>query len=140
MDPTRAAVSESDAHAGNSANLDAQEEAVNKRIDADILNVMENYKEILNLSRVGLELLTIKIGAKDHYDVSREAFQLETRADSMVRSVQSLYLLSNALKLSLLLSQSHMSQARNHEVDQLEKQTQQYQQECAELLKEHWLS
>ncbi|WFC98369.1 hypothetical protein MYAM1_001096 [Malassezia yamatoensis] len=131
MDPTRPVMSENDAHAGNSANLDAQEEAVNKRIDADVHTLMENYKEILNLSR---------IGAKDHYDVNREAFQLETRADSMVRAVQSLYLLSNALKLSLLLSQSPMSEARNYEVDQLEKQTQQYQQECAKLLKEHWLS
>lgn len=140
MDPTRPVMSENDAHAGNSANLDAQEEAVNKRIDADVHTLMENYKEILNLSRVSRTLLTTKIGAKDHYDVNREAFQLETRADSMVRAVQSLYLLSNALKLSLLLSQSPMSEARNYEVDQLEKQTQQYQQECAKLLKEHWLS
>ncbi|WFD37618.1 uncharacterized protein MJAP1_000565 [Malassezia japonica] len=121
---------EPEAHAGNTAHLDALEEAVNKRIDADVETLMDNYKEIINLSR---------IGGKDHFDVSRESFQLETRADSMVRAAQSLYLLSDSLKLSLLLSQSQMSDARNSEAETLLRDTDAYKRECSELLAGYWL-
>ncbi|WFD02712.1 hypothetical protein MOBT1_001396 [Malassezia obtusa] len=130
-DAPRPTAAEGDVHAGNTAHLDALEEAVNKRIDADVNVLMENYKDIINLSR---------IGGKDHYDTSREAFQLETRADSMVRVAQSLYLLSNSLKLSLLLSQSQMSDVRNSEADQLLRDTETYKRECSQLLTKHWLS
>ncbi|KAI3626139.1 hypothetical protein CBS9595_001500 [Malassezia furfur] len=129
-EPHRHVAAETDAHAGNTAHLDALEESVNKRIDADVNVLMENMKEILNLSR---------IGGKDHYDVSREAFQLETRADSMVRAIQSLYLLSNSLKLSLLLSQSQMSDAHNSEAEQLIQEAEAHQRECSQLLAENWL-
>ena len=47
---------EPEAHAGNTAHLDALEEAVNKRIDADVETLMDNYKEIINLSRVRLRI------------------------------------------------------------------------------------
>lgn len=90
----------------------------------------------------------MQIGGKDHFDVSRESFQLETRADSMVcryivytqvRAAQSLYLLSDSLKLSLLLSQSQMSDARNSEAETLLRDTDAYKRECSELLAAHWL-
>ena len=51
-EPHRHVAVETDAHAGNTAHLDALEESVNKRIDADVNVLMENMKEILNLSRV----------------------------------------------------------------------------------------
>lgn len=90
----------------------------------------------------------MQIGGKDHFDVSRESFQLETRADSMVcryvayrqvRAAQSLYLLSDSLKLSLLLSQSQMSDARNSEAETLLRDTDAYKRECSELLAGYWL-
>lgn len=58
----------------------------------------------------------------------------------MVRVAQSLYLLSNSLKLSLLLSQSQMSDVRNSEADQLLRDTETYKRECSQLLTKHWLS
>ncbi|PKI84877.1 hypothetical protein MVES1_001371 [Malassezia vespertilionis] len=119
---------DTEAH-GNSAHLDALEETVNKQIDADVEILLENYKEVINLSR---------IGEKNQFDVGREAFQLESRADSMVRAAQSLYLLSDALKLSLLLSQSQLSDARKQEAEQLLAQTSAYQGECSRMLAEHW--
>ena len=57
----------------------------------------------------------------------RESFLLETRADSMVRAAQSLYLLSDSLKLSLLLSQ------------QLIDKTDSHMRRCGELLAQRWL-
>lgn len=57
----------------------------------------------------------------------------------MVRAAQSLYLLSDSLKLSLLLSQSQMSDARDTEAEQLVQATEAYKRECSELLARHWL-
>ena len=57
----------------------------------------------------------------------------------MVRAIQSLYLLSNSLKLSLLLSQSQMSDAHNSEAEQLIQEAEAHQRGCSQLLAEHWL-
>lgn len=72
--------------------------------------------------------------------MNRESFVMETRADSMVRATQSLYLLSDALKLSLLLSQSQMSEVRDQEANDLLAQTEKHKQECSRLLAERWLT
>lgn len=69
----------------------------------------------------------------------RESFLLETRADSMVRAAQSLYLLSDSLKLSLLLSQSQMSESRDQEAQQLIDKTDSHMRRCGELLAQRWL-
>ncbi|AYO41398.1 Surfeit locus protein 5 subunit 22 of Mediator complex [Malassezia restricta CBS 7877] len=116
---------------GHTAHLDALEESVNRQIDADIRVLLDNFREMIHLSR---------IGEKDHFDVSRDSFILETRADSMVRAAQSLYLLSDSLKLSLLLSQSQMSEARDQETKYLLDQTKAHMHSCSELLSQHWLS
>ena len=57
-----------------------------------------------------------------------------------VRAAQSLYLLSDSLKLSLLLSQSQMSEARDQEAKYLLNQTKAHMHACSELLSQHWLS
>ena len=57
-----------------------------------------------------------------------------------VRAAQSLYLLSDSLKLSLLLSQSQMSEARDQETKYLLDQTKAHMHSCSELLSQHWLS
>ncbi|SHO78433.1 Uncharacterized protein MSYG_2778 [Malassezia sympodialis ATCC 42132] len=113
---------------GHAAHLDALEESVNRQIDADVQTLMDNMRELILLSR---------IGDKDHFDVQREKFLLETRADSMVQAAQSLYLLSDSLKLSLLLSQSSMSEARDHEAQELLEQTNRHIHKCGQLLAEH---
>lgn len=57
-----------------------------------------------------------------------------------VRAAQSLYLLSDSLKLSLLLSQSQMSEARDQEAEYLLDQTKAHMHTCSELLSQRWLS
>lgn len=51
-----------------------------------------------------------------------------------------MYLLSDSLKLSLLLSQSQMSEARNHDAQQLLVETEKHKATCSRLLAERWLS
>lgn len=56
-----------------------------------------------------------------------------------VRAAQSLYLLSDSLKLSLLLSQSQMSEAHDQEAEYLLDQTKAHMHTCSELLSQRWL-
>lgn len=72
--------------------------------------------------------------------MDRDAFQIETRADSMVRAAQSLYLLSDSLKLSLLLSQSQASEAHDDSVQQLIRDTERHKRECSDILAKQWLA
>lgn len=58
----------------------------------------------------------------------------------MVRAAESLYLLSDSLKLSLLLSQSQASEIRDNEAQQLVAETEQHKKVCSELLAKHWLA
>ena len=113
------------------AHLDALEEAVNKRIDTEVSTLLDNFKEIITLSH---------IADKDHFVADHDAFQAEGCADSMVRAAQSLYLLSDSLKLSLLLSQSQASEARDNEARQLIAETERHKHATSELLAQHWLA
>ncbi|WFD31436.1 hypothetical protein MSPP1_002471 [Malassezia sp. CBS 17886] len=112
------------------AHLDALEESINRRIDTDVDTILESYKDILNLSR---------IGNKDHFDVNREAFQLETRADTIVRAAQSLCLLSDSLKLSMLLSQSQAPDLHASDAEALVASAAEDKRRCSEFLARHWL-
>ena len=58
----------------------------------------------------------------------------------MVRAAESLYLLSDSLKLSLLLSQSQASEARDSEAQHLLAETERHKKACSELLAQHWLA
>lgn len=77
--------------------LDDAVESVNKTIDADMKAMMDAFDALVRLA-------TIK--DKDAFRIAQERFEAEARADVMVRSAQSLTLLSHALKLSLLLNQT----------------------------------
>ncbi|PWN38327.1 uncharacterized protein FA14DRAFT_171031 [Meira miltonrushii] len=76
--------------------LDEAVESVNRQIDVDIRAILDAFNALINLS---------SIRDKDRFRIAQEKFEAEARADTMVRSAQSLTLLSHALKLSLLLSQ-----------------------------------
>ncbi|CBQ69468.1 conserved hypothetical protein [Sporisorium reilianum SRZ2] len=106
--------------------LDSLEEGVNKTIDAEVETLLSSYKELVSLAT---------IADKDKYRVAQEAFQTEARADIMVRSTQTLSLLSEALKLSLLLSKSP-DPALNDEAVELIENTQVEKLRCALLLAE----
>lgn len=89
------------------------EESVNKTIDTEVETLVESFKELISLAT---------IGDKDKFRIGQETFQAEARADSMVRSAQSLSLISESLKLSLLLSKSP-DPALNDEAIELIKST-----------------
>ncbi|CDU25030.1 uncharacterized protein SPSC_04864 [Sporisorium scitamineum] len=122
-----AAASATNSRQVNSAEyLDSLEEGVNKTIDAEIETLLSSYKELVSLAT---------IADKDKYRIAQEAFQTEARADIMVRSTQTLSLLSEALKLSLLLSKSP-DPALNDEAVELIKSTEADKLRCALLLGE----
>ncbi|KAJ9474462.1 hypothetical protein PHBOTO_004514 [Pseudozyma hubeiensis] len=104
--------------------LDSLEESVNKTIDAEVETLLSSYKELVSLAT---------IADKDKYRVAQEAFQTEARADIMIRSAQSLTLLSESLKLSLLLSKTP-DPALNDEAIQLIKSTEAEKLRCAILI------
>ncbi|SPO23929.1 uncharacterized protein UTRI_03537_B [Ustilago trichophora] len=106
--------------------LDSLEEGVNKSIDTEIGTLLSSYKELISLAT---------IADKDKFRVAQEAFQTEARADIMVRSAQTLSLLSEALKLSLLLSKTP-DPALNDEALQLIESTEAEKLRCAMLLGE----
>lgn len=104
--------------------LDQLEENVNKSIDTEVDTLLRSYKELVSLAT---------IADKDKFRIAQEAFQAEARADTMVRSVQSLSLLSESLKLSLLLSKS-TDPALDDEALDLIKSTELEKIKCAHLL------
>ncbi|KIS67182.1 uncharacterized protein UMAG_12297 [Mycosarcoma maydis] len=120
-----AAASAAPTRSGDSAAyLDSLEEGVNKTIDAEVDTLLSSYKELVSLAT---------IADKDKYRVAQEAFQSEARADIMVRSTQTLGLLSEALKLSLLLSKT-ADPALNTEAMHLIESTEAEKLQCAHLL------
>lgn len=104
--------------------LDQLEENVNKSVDNEVDTLLRSYKELVSLAT---------IADKDKFRIAQEAFQAEARADTMVRSVQSLSLLSESLKLSLLLSKSP-DPALDDEALDLIKSTELEKVKCAHLL------
>ncbi|ETS65425.1 hypothetical protein PaG_00159 [Moesziomyces aphidis] len=106
--------------------LDQLEESVNKTIDAEIDTLLTSYKELVSLA---------SIADKDKFRVAQEAFQTEARADIMVRSVQTLSLLSESLKLSLLLSKAPDATLSDEAVE-LMHSTEREKLKCAVLLAE----
>ncbi|KAN0064106.1 hypothetical protein ACQY0O_003270 [Thecaphora frezii] len=104
--------------------LDKLEEGVNRTIDRDVETLLESFKELISLAT---------IGDKDKFQIEQEAFQADARADAMVRSAQNLSLLSESLKLSLLLSKAP-DPALNDEAIELMKSTELEKLKCAHLL------
>ncbi|PWN92772.1 hypothetical protein FA10DRAFT_263526 [Acaromyces ingoldii] len=123
------------ASSSSAAYLDAAAEEVNKTIDAEVKTLIEGFEALIGLSR---------IRDKDKFQIAQENFELEARADVMVRAAQSLTLLSHSLKLSLLLSQQPVdaplgpgqrsANSLDEEALQLIEKTAKHRARCAELL------
>ncbi|PWN46569.1 hypothetical protein IE53DRAFT_391257 [Violaceomyces palustris] len=108
------------------AYLDRLEEGVNKTIDSEVEALLESFKELVSLATMH---------DKDKFRVAQEAFQAEARAEIMVRAAQSLSLLSEELKLSLLLSKTP-SASLDDEAIELMRSTEMEKLRCARLLGE----
>ncbi|CCF50209.1 hypothetical protein NDA11_003967 [Ustilago hordei] len=118
--------SSSSAAQSSKAYLDGLEESVNKTIDGEIETLLGSYKELVMLAGVA---------DKDKHRLAQEGFQSEARADIMVRAVQNLTLLSESLKLSLLLSKTP-DPALNDEALELIESTEREKMRVASLLAE----
>ena len=81
-----------------------------------------------------------QIRDKDKFRIAQENFELEGRADVMVRAAQSLTLLSHSLKLSLLFSQEPIDgpngQTLDEEAISLIQSTSKSKEKCTRLIQE----
>ncbi|KAJ3503380.1 hypothetical protein NMY22_g18268 [Coprinellus aureogranulatus] len=72
--------------------LDSVEEEWNKKVDAEVEVLVDGMVDLVNLA---------SIGNKDKFIVAQEAFQAQSRAESMVRAAHSLLSIVHSMKLLL---------------------------------------
>ncbi|TIA87146.1 hypothetical protein E3P99_03351 [Wallemia hederae] len=109
--------------------LEAFEDSLNNRVDTEIGQLSDGLAEIISLA---------EISHKDNYKISKEAFQISCRSESMIRSANSLLGITHALKMINLLgddqhrldvatdSANQLSQERSQAVSELESAVEQY--------------
>ncbi|KAF9040996.1 hypothetical protein BDZ89DRAFT_944711 [Hymenopellis radicata] len=108
--------------------LDNIENEWNKRVDTEIETLVDGMVDLVSLA---------SIGDKDKFRMAQEAFQAQSRAESMVRAANSLLAITHSLKLLLLLSdEQQISQKRDAELKVIREQKAEARKECAALLNE----
>ncbi|KAG8953221.1 hypothetical protein FRC04_002631 [Tulasnella sp. 424] len=110
------------------AYLSQLEEQWNLKIDEQVQILVNNMVDLVDIA---------KIGNKDQFRVSQEAFQAELKAESMVHAASSLLSLTHSLKLMLLLSdEREIAQRREEEVKALRQEIDEAKTRAVELWKE----
>ncbi|KAK0500292.1 hypothetical protein EDD18DRAFT_1149318 [Armillaria luteobubalina] len=108
--------------------LDAIEEEWNKKVDLEVETLVDGMVDLVSLA---------SIGDKDKFRMAQEAFQAQSRAESMVRAANSLLSITHSMKLLLLLSdESQISQRRDAELKAVRKEKSEARQKVAALLDE----
>ncbi|KAK0469600.1 uncharacterized protein EV420DRAFT_1634020 [Desarmillaria tabescens] len=108
--------------------LDAIEEEWNKKVDLEVETLVDGMVDLVSLA---------SIGDKDKFRMAQEAFQAQSRAESMVRAANSLLSITHSMKLLLLLSdESRISQRRDAELKAVRKEKSEARQKVAALLDE----
>ncbi|EPQ54344.1 hypothetical protein GLOTRDRAFT_78346 [Gloeophyllum trabeum ATCC 11539] len=106
--------------------LDSVEEEWNKRVDAEVDTLVEGMVDLVSLA---------SIGDKDKFRIALEAFQAESRAESMVRSANSLLSIIHSMKLLLLLSdEAQIANLRDSELKIIQEEKDEAKKKVAELL------
>ncbi|KAJ7230603.1 hypothetical protein GGX14DRAFT_583954 [Mycena pura] len=115
--------------AQNSAEyLDAVEEVWNKKVDAEVEALLDGMVDLVGLAG---------IGDKDKFRVAQEAFQAQSRAESMVRAANSLLSITHSMKLLLLLSdEAQIAARRDAKLNTLQEEKDAARAEVAALLDE----
>jgi mediator of RNA polymerase II transcription subunit 22 len=75
--------------------LDGIEEEWNKKVDMEVETLVDGMVDLVSLA---------SISDKDKFIVAQESFQIQSRAESMIRSANSLLSITHSMKLLLLLS------------------------------------
>ncbi|KAF8623628.1 hypothetical protein AX17_007329 [Amanita inopinata Kibby_2008] len=91
----RSATSQSIIDRNSAEYLDAVEEEWNKKVDLEVETLVDGMVDLVSLA---------SIGDKDKFRIAQEAFQAQSRAESMVRAANSLLSITHSMKLLLLLS------------------------------------
>ncbi|OCH83979.1 hypothetical protein OBBRIDRAFT_786742 [Obba rivulosa] len=108
--------------------LDAVEEEWNKKVDVEIETLVDGMVDLVGLA---------SISDKDKFRVAQESFQAECRAESMIRSAHSLLSIIHSMKLLLLLSdEAQIANRRDHELRQVQGETEELKKKVAGLLDE----
>ncbi|KZT19130.1 hypothetical protein NEOLEDRAFT_1102624 [Neolentinus lepideus HHB14362 ss-1] len=114
--------------------LDSVEEEWNRRVDAEVEMLVEGMVDLVGLA---------SIGDKDKFRIALEAFQAESRAESMafsslwhqVRAANSLLSIIHSMKLLLLLSdEAQIANLRNKELNTIQEDKEEAKKKVAEIL------
>ncbi|TFK27766.1 hypothetical protein FA15DRAFT_585580 [Coprinopsis marcescibilis] len=108
--------------------LDYIEEEWNKKVDSEVEVLVDGMVDLVNLA---------SIKNKDKFTVAQEAFQTQSRAESMVRAAHSLLSIVHSMKLLLLLSdESQNAHKRDAELKQVQEDKEETKKKVAALLDE----
>ncbi|KAJ7089791.1 hypothetical protein B0H15DRAFT_839241 [Mycena belliarum] len=111
----------------NSADyLDTIEEEWNKKVDLEVETLLDGMVDLVGLAAVG---------DKDKFRIAQEAFQAQSRAESMVRAANSLLSITHSMKLLLLLSdEAQIAHRRDTELKTVQEEKEDARAQVAALL------
>jgi len=115
------------AHAvqGATAYLDQVQEDYNKRVDADVEVLVDGMLDLVDLA---------SINTKDKFRIAQDSFQIQIRAESMIRAAHSLLSITHSIKLIHLLSdEPHAVQQRDKVLRNAQAESEEYKDKVASL-------
>ncbi|KAF8938046.1 Mediator of RNA polymerase II transcription subunit 22 [Dissophora ornata] len=80
------------------------EETYNKRLDADVAQLMESFGDIIKVASITYNESSV---SKDKYKLAQESYQIQGRATNIVSSAESLLAMVTELKQTLLLNDAN---------------------------------
>jgi len=108
--------------------LDGIEEEWNKKVDTEVEMLVDGMVDLVSLA---------SISGKDKFIVAQEAFQVQSRAESMIRAANSLLSITHSMKLLLLLSdQAQIAHRRDVELKIVQEERDNAKTKVATLLDE----
>ncbi|KAF7289481.1 hypothetical protein HMN09_01342100 [Mycena chlorophos] len=108
--------------------LTATEEEWNRKIDVELEALLDGMVDLVGLA---------SIGDKDKFRIAQEAFQAQSRAESMVRAANSLLSITHSMKLLLLLSdEAQITTRRDDEIKVVQEEKNAARAQVAALLDE----
>ncbi|KAF7309553.1 hypothetical protein MIND_00326200 [Mycena indigotica] len=106
--------------------LTAIEEEWNRKIDVELEALLDGMVDLVGLA---------SIGDKDKFRIAQEAFQAQSRAESMVRAANSLLSITHSMKLLLLLSdEAQITTRRDEEIKVVQQEKEAARAQVVELL------
>jgi len=86
--------------------LDDVQEDWNRRVDTEVQTMVDGMVDMIELAA---------LAEKDKFRTSEDAFEMETRAENMVRAAHSLLTITHSLKLMVLLSDESQAVERREQ-------------------------